>query len=146
MILLFLTTACHLVNPQRGWKAESRSPSTVTHPPVPCVLFPCFPMPPWPGTASAPLLRSPPWPDGHGHEQQHGEEPTCARAASGCSPGRRTTEKVVRLWKRLPKEVMESTSGLITLEPLSCKKVSTQRGNSSRTDVLTFLSVMWDKG
>lgn len=46
--------------------------------------------------------------------------------ASACASGRMTTERVVRLWKRLPKEVMESTSRLITLEPLSCKKVSTQ--------------------
>lgn len=66
------------------------------------------------------------------------------RGASGCTSGRMTTERLGRCWKRLPKEVVESTSELITLEPLSCKKP--QSGNSSRIDVLTFLSVRWDKG
>lgn len=77
--LLFLTTGCHLIaNPQRVWKAESRCPSTVTQPLVPRPLSPCPLMVPWPGTATAPLLGSPPWPDGHSHQQQHSEESTCA--------------------------------------------------------------------
>lgn len=140
--LLFLTWDCHLTaNPQR---LESRfQRPRHSHPPT-------CPMSIVPLSSDASSARncpcttagqSPPSPDGHGHERQHGKEPTCAKAASACTSGRMTTQRAVRLWKRLPKEVMESTSQLITLEALSCKKVSTQSGNSSRIDVLTFLSV-----
>lgn len=149
MTLLFLTTGCHLIaNAQRVWKAESRSPSTVTHPLVPCPLFPCLWMLPWPGTATASLLGSllHPQMDTAMSSSTIRNQPVPGSFWSGGTSRRMKTERAVRLCKSLPKEVMESTSELITVEPLSCKKVSPQRGNSSRIDVLTFLSVTWDKG
>lgn len=144
MTLLFLITGCHLFVKleSRIQKPQHSHPPTYSMSIVPLSLGAslaktCHCIFAW----QSPLL-----PGGHGHKWHHGEESTCAREASGGTSGRMTTERVVRFWKRLPKEVMESTSGLITLERFSCKKVSTQSGNSSRTDVLTFLSLMQDKG
>lgn len=128
-----------LLQIHRVWKAESGSSSTITQPLVP--FFSCFPTLPWPGTATSSLLGN------FLHRAMRGStmrNQPVPRGASGCTSGRMTTERVGRHWKRLPKEVVESTSELITLEPLSCKKP--QSGNSSRIDVLTFLSVRWDKG